>query len=217
VAIHSVILAAGSGSRLGGPKALLAWRLMPKGSVVPLAAAHLEARAPEGPVLVVVREAVAHALRRHAPHAFSSACRLLVSHAPDGLGMAGSITAAMSALSGAERVLLTPVDVPPASTDTVRALAAALDRPGVRAARPVHGGRGGHPVLVEGSVLDAYRAAHPPPLREVLCALGAGWADVAVEDPKVLVDLDTAADFARWSREHGGGAAPEPAFFSLEP
>jgi molybdenum cofactor cytidylyltransferase len=215
--MYCVILAAGEGRRLGGPKALLAWPLMPQRWLVPLAVAHVEAH--EGRVLVVVREPVARALRHHAPLSFSAAKRLVISEAPDALGPAGSLAAAVASLSDAdlspgERVLVTPVDTPPASVRVVSALFDAMARPGVRAARPVYDGRGGHPVVVEASLLRRYRQPDPPPLRDLLRALGPGRVDVEVDDPQVVLDIDTPADLARWARDHGAGAVEDPAFFS---
>ena len=215
--MQSVILAAGRGTRLGGPKALLAWPLLPQRWLVPLAIAHLEALASHGPALVVVRAEVGRALGRHAPLAFSSQRRLVISDAADALGPAGSIAAAMPALDLSEtrRVLIMPVDVPPVSGALVRALAAALDE-GARAARPVHAGRGGHPVVVSAPLLAPYLEPEPPPLRELLRSLGAARADVVVDDPQVTMDIDTPDDLARWSREYGAGAIEAPAFFTLD-
>lgn len=212
------VLAAGEGTRLGGPKALLAWPLLPQRWLVPLAVAHLEAL--DGRVTVVVREAVAKALRRHAPLSFSAERRLVVSTAPDHLGPAGSIAAAVAGLSDedlapGERVMIVPVDTPPVSARVRRALVEAMDAPGARAARPVHGERGGHPVIVEASLLARYRDPSPPPLRDILRRLGPARIDVEVDDPQVVMDIDTPDDLARWSRAFGAGGVEDPQFFSL--
>jgi CTP:molybdopterin cytidylyltransferase MocA len=62
---------------------------------------------------------------------------------------------------------------------------------------PRHRDRGGHPVVLRAAVLAPYRGgAPPPPLREVLRALGSACARVEVGDPDVIVDLDTPSEIA---------------------
>jgi CTP:molybdopterin cytidylyltransferase MocA len=202
------VLAAGEGRRLGGPKALLAWPVLPQRWLLPLAAAHAEARSDVDRIVVVTRPEIAAVLRRVAPTTWSARVALVEATPPD---PAGSIAAALARIDRADPVLITPVDVPPASAAVVCALQAALGA-GVDAARPLHAGRRGHPVAVRRTVLDRYADPDPPPLREVLAALGARVADVPVDDAQVLCDLDTAEDLAAWSRRFGGGAI-EPTFF----
>lgn len=201
--MHAIVLGAGLGSRLGGPKALLLWA----DPALPLALAHAVARQDCDRVLIVVREPVA---ARLAPRARSlgRAVELVVSSAPEAEGPAGSIAAAWSALStGAvggvgEPVLVTPVDAVPARVETVAALLAALAAaPDALAVKPTHDGRGGHPVLVRRSVLARYASPAPPPLRDVLRGLGARCLAIPGDDPAVVADLDTAADVERWTGE----------------
>lgn len=189
--ITTVVLAAGTGKRLGGPKALLAWPT-PRGDV-PIAVAHAEARlsAESGRVIVVTREAMMKALLGHARPGLD----LLASDAAEALGPSGSLAFAAGRLGDAEIVVVTPVDTPPAKADTVAKLVARLaDDPSVLAARPVYGGRAGHPVALRRAALDRYAAPDPPPLRDHLRALGGAAAGVEVTDPAILVDLNTPAD-----------------------
>lgn len=188
------MLAAGRGARLGGPKALLAWP-GPDGDQVPLAAAHAEQRlrSDSARVLVVTRAAVAAVLAGWLP----PAAELVCSEAPDELGPAGSIAAAVSGRTLEGLVLITPVDAVPASAPTVSALLASFAAdPECLAARPTHGGRGGHPVLLRAAALERYRVSDPPPLRDVMRSLGARRCDVSVADSTVLSDLDTLEDLA---------------------
>ena len=61
-----------------------------------------------------------------------------------------------------------------------------------RAVKPRYDGKGGHPVMVRADVLvDAYLAAAPPPLRDVLRKMGEACVSVNVDDADILVDLDT--------------------------
>jgi molybdenum cofactor cytidylyltransferase len=201
--MDAIVLAAGLGSRLGGPKALLLFGAPP----MPLALAHAMARRDCRRVLVVVRESVG---ARLAPLAkdMASAVELVVSTAPESDGPAGSIAAASSVLlarasgAGEDPVLVTPVDAVPASRATVTALLSALDAvPEALAAKPAFEGRGGHPVLVRRSVLSRYASPDPPPLRDVLRELGDKCLAVSVADPAIVADLDTPADVERWTGE----------------
>jgi len=220
--VTAIVLAAGRGVRLGGPKALLAWPAE-SGRLIPLAAAHAARRlaAESDRVLVVTRADIAAALRRHAP---GLRAELVISSAPDEAGPAGSIQAAVHHLGavpgtpgGAAAdplVLLTPVDCPPAKPATVQALLDAIGvRPELVAARPQHGPRRGHPVLLRLTALAPYGAGDPPPLRDRLRELGDQVADVAVADPAVLLDVNRPADLAAWAESQGLEMAGTPHFF----
>lgn len=196
--VATLVLAAGAGRRMGGPKALLLYR-EPSGAELPLALAHARHRiaAESSRVVVVTRAEAAAVLRPHTPRGVL----LAVSEAPDELGPAGSLAAAMPSLGSEPLVLVTPVDLTPARPALVRLLLDALlgAAAPVDAVKPRHGGRGGHPVLVRRSALAPYdRAASVlPPLREVLRSLGSRSLTVEVDDPSVLVDWDTAAELGR--------------------
>jgi molybdenum cofactor cytidylyltransferase len=183
-----LILASGVGRRFGGPKALVDW------DGVPLAVAHARARSADcDRAIVVTRADTAAVLSRRDP-----GLKIVISGEPDELGPAGSIAAAVKAgvIADADQVLVTPVDVPPASGEVVRALWGALDH--AQAARPVMNGKPGHPVACLRAVVEGYRE-HPRPLRDVLEALGSSCAAVKVQSEEVLVDFDTPEDFSRWT------------------
>lgn len=206
-----VILAAGRGTRLGGPKALLAWP-RPHGAALPLALVHAGARLGVDceSVVIVTRPKMATILASYHPE---GACHFVSSAAPDEQGPAGSLAAAVAhldarepALAATDAILVSPVDCLPASPAVVAALRAMLTGSGQRAlaVRPRHGSRGGHPVLVRPDVLAPYREASPPPLRDVLRGLGEQLADCQLDDDSVLGDVDTPQDYARYTGdEHG--------------
>ncbi|MBI5517214.1 MAG: NTP transferase domain-containing protein [Deltaproteobacteria bacterium] len=190
--LRAVVLAAGQGTRLGGPKALARWT--PRGA--PWALLHARALRRRGAreVLLVLRDGVAPALGT-----LPSGVRVVVSHAPEALGPAGSLQAAVESLPPEGLVCVTPVDALPLTKRVHRALCAALENPEALAAVPVFQGRGGHPVLLRAEVLDPYRTEREPPtLRALLQAPGPGLRRVPVEDPRVLADLDTPEAREHW-------------------
>jgi nicotine blue oxidoreductase len=180
-----VVLAAGSGARMGGSKALL---LVDGAPLARLHAERLREAACEE-VLVVTRPELLET--------FAADARCVESTAPD---PAGSLAVGVRALQVAptDVVVVTPVDALPARAATIRLLVEMV-LAGAEAATPQHGGRGGHPVVVRARVLapfaDALRS--PPPLREVLAALGPARVRVETADPGVPLDLDTPEDVAR--------------------
>jgi molybdenum cofactor cytidylyltransferase len=222
--VTTIVLAAGRGVRLGGPKALLAWP-SESGRLVPLAAVHAAVRrsCESDRVLIVTRADIGAALAGHAP---DLAAELVVSTAPDDDGPAGSIAAAYDLLAAehsdsaagealpGDLILITPVDCPPVCARTAQALLDRLgERPELLAARPKHGPRRGHPVVLRLTALAAYGAAHPPPLRDLLRELGDRVADVELDDEGVLLDIDGPEQWAAWAAGQGHPSAPAPRFF----
>jgi molybdenum cofactor cytidylyltransferase len=124
ITVTTIVLAAGAGKRLGGPKALLEWT--ERGAApVPLAVAHAEARlrAESSRVLVVTRRAVMGSLLAFARPGLD----LIASDAADEVGPAGSLACAAPRVGEVDAVVITPVDTVPASAETVRALLTALE------------------------------------------------------------------------------------------
>jgi len=166
-----LVVAAGRGERLGGPKALL----LVHGS--PLAALHAKSHAD---VVIVATADVQRAL--------GPIARFVAPDRAPELGPAGSIGAAVrsGALRESDAVIITPVDVLPAPA-LHPLLVAALE--GHDAARPLRG----HPVAVRGAVLrERYRDADPI-LRDVLAEVPCA----RLAEPGVLDDLDTREDVLR--------------------
>jgi nicotine blue oxidoreductase len=187
--VAGLVLAAGGGSRMGRPKALLrlrgellverACRLLADGGCAPVLAV-LGAAADEVPALPGVTTV----------------------RNPDWpTGMASSLRAGLAAVPtvapGAAAVVVTLVDTPLLGPEAVRRLVAA-GRDGAEAAAATYGGEQGHPVLLARSVLAdvaeaatgdrgarPWLAAHPDRVRLVPCD-GTG-------DPR---DLDVPDDLA---------------------
>lgn len=173
-AVLGLILAAGKGGRMGGPKARL---LVGERT---LAKAHAERMQEAGATRIVVALGPDDATLDVRPGV------VVESTEPE---QSGSLARALTALAPApdDVVLVTPVDALPARIATIHALVAALARR-FDAAVPTYGDARGHPIAARASVL---LAGVGRPLREVLADLGERRALVGVDDPAVTTDLDT--------------------------
>lgn len=114
-------------------------------------------------------------------------------------GQLSSIWTALDACPpDTQGLLMTLVDVPMLTTETVRSVVAAWRSTRGPVVRPIVDGRRGHPVIFDRQVFDELRSA---PLesgaRVVVRAHWADSVDVPVQDPGCLIDVDTPADYAR--------------------
>lgn len=190
VSAAAILLAAGASSRMGESKALLDW------GGRPLVAAQVGALAAAGcdPVIVVLGSQ-AGAVRRALP----SGARWTINGAWRE-GRAGSIRAgARVAPRHVERVVVASVDQPCSASAVRRTLEAlAADRE-ARIAVPRHGGRNGHPPVFDAALLPELRRAteRGEGLREVRRRWRERTIFVDVEDPAVLLDLNTPEDYRR--------------------
>jgi CTP:molybdopterin cytidylyltransferase MocA len=188
----AIVLAAGRGTRLGGPKALLRVR------GVPLIVQHLRRLRELGCARMVF--VVPDALAAEATAVLADPAALVVG--VDTSSQAESLQRGLRALDAALAsdacLLITPVDLVPPRLDTLRALAAAMDA-GASAVAPSHAGRHGHPLLVRRRLLDEYTNDDEPlpPLNRVVAERR---HFVEVDDAAVLADLDEPADVARVER-----------------
>jgi molybdenum cofactor cytidylyltransferase len=185
-----IVLAAGASTRMGRPKALL-----PAGQstfVRTILAALRDGGVAD--TVVVVRPGHDAVLAEIGAARYG---RAVINPRADE-GQLSSLLAGLDAVDtdGVDAALVTLVDVPMVRAATIRILlarAAASSAPIVRA---VHGGRPGHPVIFKRHVFAALRAADPAiGAKEVVRS--AGVDDVEVDDPGVLVDVDTPVDYAR--------------------
>ncbi|MBD3220825.1 NTP transferase domain-containing protein [bacterium] len=136
-----------------------------------------------------------------------------VNHAFDE-GMFSSVRTGAAALSTrVEGFFALPVDCPLVAREVFATLIETFDRAGgQRAVVPVHGDRGGHPVLLPGAARAAILAAGPDTiLRTIVRAHDA--VRVPVASDSVLLDLDTPGDIARLARtdvDDADGHEPTP-------
>lgn len=186
-----IVLAAGRGTRMGGPKATLVF------GGQPLVVQHVEQLLDVGcdAVIVVVptasRRAVEAAIEGHdrarvvGADTTSAAATLA-----EGLRHGG---VAFDASPSSDAFVVAPVDMRPARAATFDALARSLataDAPG--AATPTRAGRSGHPVFVRASVVHDFDGTRT--LRDVVRDPLTRRVRVEVADPHVVDDLDTPAD-----------------------
>ena len=186
--VAGLVLAAGSGSRYGSPKALvrLRGRLLVERAVDLLAAGGCD------PVLVVLGAAADEVL------ATARLARTVVN--PDWpTGMGSSLRVGLAAVPAeAEAVVVTLVDTPGLGPESVRRLIAAGGPDG--AAQATYGGRRGHPVLLGRTVITEvaaaatgdrgagpWLAAHPERVRLVPCDGTGDPRDVDVPDDLAAV------------------------------
>ena len=107
-------------------------------------------------------------------------------------GMFSSIRAGVADLEGP--FLVHPCDIPGAGPEVYRTLLAARQPQGDEVVRPVHGGRGGHPVLLPATLIpEILTAPADATLRDLLA--GRPRIDVPVETDLVHVDFDTPAEY----------------------
>jgi molybdenum cofactor cytidylyltransferase len=186
--IYAVILAAGGSTRMEGkPKALL------KDSRSHTYLSRLAATAREGGangVIVVVGHPHADAIKKALP----SGVAAVVNPMPD-RGMLSSVQTGVHAVPPAcTGVLVWPVDIPFVKASTVQSLIQA--RVG-RIVIPQHGGKGGHPVRIPRQFFgDLMALTGDAGLKALFDARANLVERIDVDDPAILVDVDTPADAA---------------------
>jgi CTP:molybdopterin cytidylyltransferase MocA len=188
--IVAVVLAAGGGRRMGGPKALLTC-----GEESFLCrVGRLLARSRVGAVVAVIG---AEAERVRAEASLPSALTV-VENERWREGMLSSVWRGLDAAEdlGADAILLHPVDHPLVAPETIDRVVTALES-GAFAAVPTHEGRRGHPGGFGPEALKALRAAPPDQgARAVLRQDPSRVVEVA-GDPGCVQGVNTPSDYRR--------------------
>jgi CTP:molybdopterin cytidylyltransferase MocA len=190
--LAAVVLAAGSGGRLGlGPKA----HVLLDGET--FLSRIIRSCSDGGVVRVHVVGSV------HDPKIAGSCSDLgvsLVSNPAPERGMWSSVLLGLrAAIDGgaAAGVIVFPVDVPLVTGETVGAVAGAIANKRGAWARPVLAGHGGHPIAIGAALaMRVLASSTSTSLRDALRDLGATPVDVPVDDPAITMDVDVAADLA---------------------
>jgi CTP:molybdopterin cytidylyltransferase MocA len=192
VRIVAVVLAAGEGRRIGGPKALLAIGAQ---SFLARACGLLRRPGVSEVIAVLGHEAA----RVRAQAGLPADVDVVVNEAYREGGMLSSVLRGLDAAAGraAEAALLHPVDHPLVAPETVDAVVAAL-RAGARIAVPSVEGRRGHPGGFAAAAWPALRAAPPAAGARAVLAAHPEWIVHVPGDPGAVRGVDTPADYERW-------------------
>jgi molybdenum cofactor cytidylyltransferase len=203
--VTPVILAAGSSTRLGQPKALLDFDGTPGLSLM-IEACHEAGCSPPVVVVGADTEVIAGAVGQQSVKTRRrSGIDLrggrLVVHRAWAAGRSSSLKAGLRARGGSgEDFLIFPVDCPLVRADTITTLreARASSPPGIRIVVPVHGQRRGHPVLCDAALQAEFLGlADDEPAHLIVRRDPARVLEVVTGDPAVVDNLDTPDDYAR--------------------
>lgn len=186
--IAGIILAAGRSQRMGYPKPLL--RVGDTTFVGRLASVAREAGL--APVRIVVGDAATAVAMAHPQLA-----PLLVRNDAPELGQLHSLRLGLRAIGMSCRaVVVFPVDHPLVATDTVATLLAAHRGGRGAIVVPVRAGRRGHPVLFGCEVFgELIRGPLEEGARRVVRAEPGRVAEVAVDDPGIITNIDTPEEY----------------------
>lgn len=186
--IAGVLLAAGESTRMGRLKALLPWHGT---TLLEYATGELSAVV-DHPIVVLGN--AADALR---PLVERAGARWVINPRYRE-GRATSIAAGVAALPhGAEHVLIASVDQPRPRA-VLRHLLAAHLAAGNLISRAVRGGRHGHPTVFARALVPELRAVAEASqgMKSVLRAHADAVGDVEIDDPSVLLNLNTPEEYA---------------------
>lgn len=189
--IAGVVLAAGSGSRIGMPKGLLR-TADPAESFLDRACRVLREAGADEIVAVVARE-------YEAERPLPAGVRGVVNPDPT-RGQLSSLHGALGTLDHerCEAMVVLPVDVPLVSAATVRLLIDVWRDRRAPVVRPIRGAQHGHPVVFDRRLFDELSRADPARgAREVVRAHVSAAGEVEVADEGAFTDVDTAEEYLK--------------------
>ena len=184
-AVGAVVLAAGSGSRVGGPKL----RMVVEGRSFLARTVNVLASGGVEPICCVVAAEDAPWARQEV--AGASVCV----NADPARGMFSSLVTGLAFLRGKAGAFVAPVDHPYVRVATVKTLLTVFAGFPDHVIKPAYHGRAGHPVVLPEHLFPIIqRAPGMTTLREVLGQTGVQVRYVDVDDEGVLVNVNTPAD-----------------------
>ena len=191
--VSAILTAAGKSERMGRPKPLLPWP-NGSGSDVPLASyqvAQLKAAGVDDIIVVL-----GHRAEEVIPYVKGERVHYVIN--PDyAAGKTTSVKAGLSAVEpAAELVVLLAVDQPrPASI--IRRVIAAHRKNGAAVTSPIHGTRGGHPIVFAARLVSELKqiTEENQGIREVIERHRSEVHRVPIEEPNVRLDLNTPEDY----------------------
>jgi molybdenum cofactor cytidylyltransferase len=198
--IAAIILAAGRSSRMGAFKPLLPWG---KQTIIQSCINYLRAGGADQIVVVV-----GHRADEIRQHLNSASVTFAVNSDPDS-EMTESIKQAVSQLAdNVEATLITPVDYPAVSPETVARIISEWSN-GSRLIKPTYQNRGGHPVLIDLSLRTELRELSPTlGLKSLFDTHRNEVKRVAVDCPYIARDIDTWDDYRALYVEVFGAEPP---------
>jgi CTP:molybdopterin cytidylyltransferase MocA len=208
--IPAVVLAAGRSSRMGRAKATLPLDATDT-FLTRIVRTFLDAGVDD--VVVVVGHEADAIVSSFAASGLPA--RFVVNHDYD-RGQWSSLVAGLGVVDrpGVSATLITLVDVPLVTSDTVRAVLACYRRTHAPVVRPTAASRHGHPLLVDRSLFAELRAADPAEgAKPVIRAHATAAGDIAIADEGAFRDIDTEEDYLDYlrmisDRSSGGAGSP---------
>lgn len=193
--VPAVVLTAGRSTRMGTPKALLP--IGDTGETFLTRIVDTVQRAGVEDVVVVVGpDSVAI---ENVANRVAGPLRLVRNPEPE-RGQLTSLLAALDVIDrpGVRAMLVTLVDLPLVTVETVRLVLEVYRRTGAPTVRPVKQGRHGHPVIFDRTLFDELRHANPHEgAKAVVHAHASGAVCVPVEDEGAFADINTPEDYVR--------------------
>ena len=193
--LPAIVLAGGKSSRMGQPKALLPTRSPGETFLDRITRTLLDGGVDRVFVVVGADAAIITADAKPQPN-------VAILNNPDyERGQLTSLLTGLRRVDDAEAtgVVVTLIDVPLVTCETVRALIAAHRAHQASIVRPVADGRHGHPVIFHRRLFEDLRRADPATgAKSVVRARAAEIHEVQVDDEGAFVDIDTREDYERW-------------------
>ena len=127
-------------------------------------------------------------------------------------GQLSSLQAGLAVVDrpGVNALLVTLVDVPLVSADTVRAVVESYRLTHAPVVRPTSGDRHGHPLLIDRSLFDELRAADPAAgAKAIVRAHATPAGDIPIADEGAFLDIDTAEEYAKLISDRRSGGADD--------
>ena len=194
--IHGIVLAAGASSRMGKPKPLLE----ADGTTFLERAIKLLRTAGCTYVVAVVNDGDDWITRV----ADTAGAAVIINDQPASEQIDSLRLGIANLPDGYEAVVVMPVDFPRIQQQTVNALLQDYSRQPTAVLNPAHKGRAGHPVIFSRDVVtELLRPDLPDGARSVIERHTREARTLEVDDPGVLIDIDTPADY----QQHVGSGA----------
>lgn len=200
LSLCGLILAAGESSRMGTEKALLPWPpvasgQLPQGTFL---SAAIRSLAPHTDMVLVV---VGQNEESLAPVVYANGA-VLVRNPDPSRGQFSSLQTGLQEIlnRGRDAAMLTLVDRPPVSFDTIAQLRERFETAAERwkwAVVPEYRGKHGHPIVLGRELLEAFlRAPLSSNAREVEHANQEHIEYVAIEDPLIAINVNTPGEYS---------------------